>query len=246
MTRVILPLLCASAFTLSLHAEEALFQYDFSDLKPGPLLGQDGWSDYNPGPDMRSVSPLVETSAQEPKVFVGQTEDGQKLMSRGKKAVKVDLKNAEKFALEFDICTNGGQSVAVMGLGNSSTFPPTVGVLFDSLILREQDFSGKIHKTYGPDGKVFKPNPEDWYTVRTEWVYVEALGAWTGTMAIKNLTLDEKEFTSLYFDAEQKQKAAPLGVFTAPTSKEFWNLIALRTGTPGGKVANFRIYQLDR
>lgn len=247
MIRPLLPVVCVLAVICTLRAEDAVFEYDFSDLSPGPLHGQDGWNDWGPGEDAQAVSPVVATSTDEPKFFVEQPQAGDRLMSRGKKTVSVtELGEAEKFALEFDFCADGDRPIAMMGLGNNTVHPPTVGVLFGNLVLREQEFDGRIHKIYGPDGNLFKPNPGDWYRVRTEWNYVEGLATWTGTVALRNLTLEEKEFQPVFFDPEQKQKAAPLGVFAAPGGgKILWNLLVLRTGTPGGKVANFKAYRLD-
>lgn len=241
--RILAPLAFAFSLTGSLPAEELIFEYDFSNLRPGPLLDQDGWSDYYPGEDMESVSPLVEESNQDPKVYVGQSELGTHLISRGKKRVAVDLYAAQSFAFEFDLCADGEAPVnAMMGIGNSAAFPPTVGVLFSKLVLRQQEFDGRIHPVFGPDGNPFNLNPGDWYRLRTEWTYVEALGAWVASIALRNLSLDEEEFTQMFFDPDGKQTTAPLGIFAPPSGSEFWNLMALRTGTPGGKVANFKLF----
>lgn len=230
-----------SAFS-AIHAETEIFQENFSQLKEGPLLGQEGWDDYNPGPDAKAVSPMVVTGGPDPApVYIGQTESGADLICRGKQKVPLhELQDATKIILEFDISADSEAPIALFGVGNSANCPPRAGI-FNSFIIREQDFGGRIHQAYGPDGKLAKPNPGDWYRVRSEWNFVEGLGAWTGTLAIKNLTLEETEFTPLSFDKQGKQKVTPVGLFTPPGTNDFWNMIFLRTGTPSGRVANIRI-----
>lgn len=245
MLQRILPLLLASAMVFSLKADDVLFEYDFSNLNPGPLLGQAGWSDYGPGPDAESASPEVIELNGERRVVLGQTARGEGLISRGKREVSAGVFGEEQFALEFDVMRDDPQSIALVGLGSTSEVPARVGILFDKVVIREQKFDGRIHNLFGPDGSPYQPNPGDWYRIRSVWKYVSELGAWTGTVEIRNLTLGEEEFTPLYFNDAQTQDSAPLGVFEGPERVDLWDLLLVRTGTPGGKLGNIQVIRVE-
>lgn len=248
--RIILFALAAGGLSIfELSAQSPVFTCDFSDLTPGPLDGQNGWSQYATGTsDRQGVSPVVGTSEHEPKVWVGQAGASEKVISRARQKVSLGLEQAGRFVLEFDVCHEGEAkfSVAMMGIGNAtgknfSGPPPMLGVQFGTFAIRDVVSTTEAHTAYGADGKPMKAVVGDWYRVRSEWSFDEGTGEWYATLAIKNLTKNDPDFVPLWFDRKNSQASVALGLKDAP-QPEYFNHLSLRVGSPHGKVAQFKIY----
>lgn len=234
--------LCALLLTA---AEMKGFEYDFLNLHPGPLDGQEGWSQYSAG-QHELVSPVVGNSGTEPSVWVGSGEEDTKKGSRARKAAKIDLGEITSFRVEFDVTSDGEArtSVATFGIGNSEAkyfreLPPTGGIHFGAFVIRGHGFDGEVHPAFGPDGKPFRATPAEWYRVRMDWSYSEEYADWISTLSVRSHTSKSQDFTPLFFDKDLRVSTVPLGLKEAKNGL-FFNHLGLRVGGHG-RLTNISI-----
>lgn len=230
-----------SVTALPTVAFAATWECNFEKAQPGDLVGQDGWATYTPSEGVTATSPKVKETKDSARArVVGQTAFEGKSVSRARKFITPIYRGAGNIVVEFDARATDGNSLATFGFGSSSQYPASVGIQFGVFVVREEKFDGQTRNAVDADGKRVCPVQGNWYRIRSEWTKDAASGEWRGTLAIKNLTKGETDFTSLFFDRAQTVKSAPLGIDPKRPASEF-KLVAFRTGTPGGELANLSV-----
>jgi len=218
---------------------EVIYEEDFSSgYTKGGLIGQQGWSQ-----QQGKRGPSVWEYAGDGWAVIGRA------VSEDAWAWKTlelpELKPSDRLILEITIRRGvpGSKEGSALYVGFGAPdgkLPAGIGAANDGVTLR----AGWAPTTPAlrADGSRWGDRenaPPDYIehreklVLRSEWNLREG----TGTLAVKNLTRGETDFTPLFFDAAQRQRTAPIG-FTGNVST--WNRLLIRTG---GKSAA-RVYSI--
>ncbi|HEY9248193.1 MAG TPA: hypothetical protein VIO38_03640, partial [Rariglobus sp.] len=150
-----------------------------------------------------------------------------------------------ELVLEFDARATAASSIAMFGIGADPVFPATFGIMFDQFVVRRDTFGGEIHPALDSSGKRVIAKRGDWYRVRSEWTRDDATGEWSATLAIRNLTKGESDFTPLTFDRSQNVSSVSLANEPVKTPKPL-RVAVVRLGVPGGEIDNLSITSASR
>lgn len=195
---------CMLACTLPAMADaeqKILFHEDFSSgFSEGFLNGQQGWK----GTGL-TITPVV--------VNFGGGEWGLAGYKGDQKAKWVgsdfELTREDRVVLEMTLTVpETGSFSVLLGLGMASPYnmPATFGISQKGIMVRGATYGGE--QTFS-----VRRNNVPWdlagETIMLRSVWDLQMGQ--ASLYLKNLTCGEKEFTPLYFDAQQQDAAAPLG-----------------------------------
>ena len=159
------------------------------------------------------------------------------------------LSTNDTLVLEFDLVAVGNNAQALLGLGNVGGFdanavPPLVGVFSRMGFVIRPGGQGEFISAVDSRGNAILAKRGHLYRVRSVWRLTEGGEA---SLEIKDLSAGETDFTQLYFDAEQTQAFASLGLDNALISSamvNFWEHLFFRTGgseSQAGMVNNITV-----
>lgn len=224
----------------SLHAGS--WTCDFEGLRPGSLVGQDGWSDYHPGPGVKAVSPLIGyVDGEEARgLVVEQPLVEGEYVSRAKKSIRSKWGDGDSLILEFTARAGDSSGVATFGLGTQGDYPATFGIYFGRFALRQITYGGEIYFAVDRRGKHLSAIPGDWYCIRSIWTKSKTDGNWKGSLLVRNLSDGERQYTKLYFDRAQTVDEVSLG-YSPNLTGERLDLVTVRTSQDGDALDDLLI-----
>lgn len=246
------------------------FTYDFQDLAEGELYNQDGWqSPFLKQPNWKSPQVTVISESEIATKAVrycnesasDAVPDGPNagvILALASRKIELGYGAEKTLRIEFFVqrtSTVNGAIGGMVGIGTARLFPAQGGLFYGGWAIREEAKSkggvgGEVHKfLYKQDGTICTPQRNHWYHVRlTYHLRPSTQGGATGSMEVKDMTLNETTYTQLYLDPLGKSTDASLGLASDPAS---WDTLALRLGTSdpkssieGGKIAKIHIYSV--
>jgi hypothetical protein len=225
------------ALCFPLHAEE-IFHEDFNvGYDRGRLVGQNGWTDWEKNPS----SPVVyDTEGRiHPDLLWAVT--CSKRTSSDDWAQKIiftpQLTPDDKLVVEI----TATRELHPQDAGNGVTFgfggtlmDKAIGLGHQGVFFRD-GWGGTVYAV-GFDGEYWNDfGSKEVLVIRSVW----DLAAGAASLAVKNLSQAETEFTPLYFDKEQTRSTVELGHLSPLDS---WNQVFIRTtGTKGALLFDVRI-----
>lgn len=208
-----------------------VFEDDLNDYWGGPLAGQGGWELWPSSKFGPEIHMGVEGSDGTP--VVGPAGAG----ASGVIAAQVivddgfQLLNDDLVTIEFDILRVGSAAnIPSFGIGSPNVTPASIGSrISGALEVRGENF-GTQYPVLNSDGTAFIRNEGELYRIRGVWDLAANSGMGSGTIYYKNLTLEETEFTQLFFTDGfgGVQESVSLELMTDPIH---WSRAWMRNGT---------------
>lgn len=228
-------LIALSAFLASPASGQTLINYNFNSRSAGALNGQDGWT-ASEGANGAQVAatPVNAGGGGTLGLTNGLTDAG---MSATKSFFPANsITSTSIVTLTFDAIQVSSPTVAQFGLSTGGSFP-NFGIWNGTMAIRVNGDSGQTFIAKTPQGFDIAPINNHWYSFQSVWDFNTGLA----TLAYKDLTAGDTNYTQLYFNAAQTQSTVSLGTINPST----WTTAYVRVGKTGTSGIGYGTGYLD-